>query len=87
MSNESNEFTEEWNELAYALEFDGNLHGQIEPVPARVTTTVRTMSKETAREVLMYRAFHDAPRYDFRDRYDLPMHPSLEAMGRHYFEW
>ena len=87
MATESNEFTSEWNEFAYAVEFNGNLHGLIEPVPARVTTTVRTMSKETAREIQMYRAFHGAPRYDFRERYDLPMHPSLEATGRHYFGW
>ena len=85
MSTESNEFTYEWNEFEYAKEFNGNLHGQIDP--ARVTTTVHTMSKETAREVQLYRAFDGAPRYNFRDRYDLPMHPSLEATGPHYFGW
>jgi len=77
----------EWNEFTYAKEFDGNLHGQIEPVPARVTTTVRTMSKETAREVQMYRMFHCVPRYTIQTRDDHPIHPGLEATGRHYFAW
>jgi hypothetical protein len=81
------DMSSDWNEFKYAKEFNGNLHGQIEPVPARVNTTVRTMSRETAREVRMYRTFHCAPRYAIETRDDLPMHPSLEAMGRHYFAW
>jgi hypothetical protein len=77
----------QWNEIEYTKEFDGNLHGNIEPVPARVTTTLRTMTPETAREVRLYRFSYSVPLYAFQSGNDLPMHPSLEATGRHYFKW
>jgi len=28
-----------------------------------------------------------APQYTFMRRDNLPLHPSLQAMGLHYFEW
>ena len=77
----------QWNEIEYTKEFDGNLYGNIEPVPARVTTTLRTMTPETAREVRMYRFSYSVPLYACQSGNDLPMQPSLEATGRHYFKW
>ncbi len=76
------------NEITYEKEFAGNLHGQIEPVPARVTTRLRVMTDERAREVKQYAHHHNGvPLYMFSPTGDLPLHPSLQAMGRHYFTW
>jgi hypothetical protein len=77
----------QWNEYDYAKEFDGNLNGQVEPVPARVTTRLRMMGADAAREIRMYSASHKVPLYAFQvgGNKDLPMHPSLEATGRHFF--
>ena len=47
------------NEITYEKEFAGNLHGQIEPVPARVTTRLRVMTDERAREVKQYAHHHN----------------------------
>ncbi len=78
----------QWNEYDYAKEFDGNLHGQIEPVPARVTTRLRMMTSDMAREVRIYSTTHSVPLYAFQSGNNLPLHPSLEAAtGRHYFTW
>jgi hypothetical protein len=77
----------QWNEIEYTKDFDGNLHGKIEPVPARVNITLRTMTPETAREVRMYRFSYSVPLYAFQSGKELPMPPSLEATGRHYFKW
>ena len=46
------------------------------------------MNKHTAEEIRKYssNAFDKTPTYVF-DGGDLPMHPSLQAMGRHYFTW
>ena len=78
----------QWNEYDYAREFDGNLHGHIVPVPARVTTRLRIMTSDMAREVRVYSTSAKVPLYALQTGgCDLPMHPSLEATGRHYFTW
>ena len=45
-------------------------------------------SEHTAEEVRKYssHAFDKAPQYVFGGG-NLPLHPSLQAMGRHYFTW
>jgi hypothetical protein len=75
------------NEHTFAQEFYGNLRGAIEPVPARIKTTLRVMNQETAREVQKYALPNSPPLYAFGKGWDLPLHPSLEATGRHYFTW
>ncbi len=77
----------QWNEYDYAKEFDGNLHRQAEPVPVRITTRLRMMGADAAREIRQYSASHKVPLYAFQVGNDLPMHPSLEASGRHFFTW
>jgi len=79
----------QWNEYDYAKEFDGNLNGQVEPVPARVTTKLRMMGADSAREIRRYSASHKVPLYAFQvgGNTELPMHPTLEATGRHFFTW
>ena len=59
-----------------------------EPVPMRVNTNLRMMSEEAMRELrkLDHRA-SGAPQYVFVRRDGLPLHPSLQATGHHYFEW
>jgi hypothetical protein len=76
------------NEFTYAKQFDGNLRAESEPVPAKVMTRLRLMTDATAREVRNYSspAFDKAPQYVFGGG-NLPLHPSLQAMGRHYFTW
>jgi len=76
------------NEYAYAKQFVGNLRRQSEPVPVHLTTRLRVMTKETAREVRQYndRIFDTPPQYVFGGG-SLPLHPSLQAVGRHYFTW
>jgi hypothetical protein len=75
------------NEIAYSNEFVGNLHGQIEPVPARVYTMMRLMSAEAARQFKSRAPVKGAPQYVFHGDENLPMHPSLLAMGSHSFTW
>lgn len=77
-----------WNEYAYRQQFEGNLRGSSEPVPMRVNTSLRIMSQEMVQELLKldHRA-SGAPQYVFMRRDDLPLHPSLQATGLHYFEW
>ena len=76
------------NEIAYAKQFDGNLSADSKPVPAKVTTQLRIMTATTAAEIRKYssHAFDKAPQYVFGVE-NLPLHPSLQAMGRHYFTW
>lgn len=76
------------NEYAYAKQFIGNLRTQSEPVPVQVTTRLRVMSQHTSAEVCKYNshAFGTAPQYVFGGG-SLPLHPSLQAVGRHYFTW
>jgi hypothetical protein len=77
-----------WNEYTYEKKFDGNLRGSSEPVPMRVNTNLRLMSEETVRELqkLDHRS-SGAPQYLFKRHDGLPLHPSLQATGLHYFEW
>jgi hypothetical protein len=76
------------NEYTYAKQFEGNLRGSSEPVPVRLNTSLRMMSQEMVRELqkLDHRT-SGAPQYVFVRRDDLPLHPSLQATGLHYFEW
>jgi len=76
------------NEFAYAKQFDGNLSSDSKPVPVKVTTRLRIMNENTAEEIRKYsgHAFDKAPQYVFGGG-SLPLHPSLQAMGRHYFTW
>ena len=66
----------------------GNLRGSSEPVPMRVNTNLRMMTKEMVQELqrLDHRA-SGAPQYVFMRRDGLPLHPRLQAPGLHYFEW
>jgi len=76
------------NEFTYAKDFDGNLRGTPDPVPARVHTNLRMMSQEMLQEMkkLNHRS-SGAPQYVFVRRDDLPLYSSLQATGQHYFEW
>lgn len=76
------------NEYAYAKQFVGNLHVKSDPVPVQVTTRLRVMSEHTAAELRKYNsgAFDATPQYVFGGG-SLPLHPSLQAVGRHYFTW
>jgi hypothetical protein len=60
--------------------------GKSVAVPVRVITRVRITTEETAREVHKY-SCPGVPRYSIGCGGDLPIHPSLQAMGRHYFQW
>jgi hypothetical protein len=77
-----------WNEYTYEKKFEGNLRGSSDPVPMRVNTNLRLMSDEMVRE-LQKLDHHSsgAPLYVFMRRDGLPLHPSLQATGLHYFEW
>jgi hypothetical protein len=81
MSSPSNDYT-------FAKQFVGNLRGQSDPVPVQVDTTLRIMTEESAREVREYISVATAvPRYVLNGSTSLPLHPSLNAYGRHYFRW
>lgn len=75
------------NELTYQNEFVGNLHGSIEPVPARVNTMARVDTDETKDSIEMYDHAKTAPKYIIGCGGALPIQPALQAMGRHYFKW
>jgi len=76
------------NDYTFAKEFVGNLRAESDPVPVRVDTRLRVMTEETAREVREYiSGAIGTPRYVFNGSGDLPLHPSLHAFGRHYFNW
>jgi len=77
------------NEYSYASEFVGKQRAESDRVPVHVYTRLRMMTDETAREVRKNKSpDHDtAPQYVFSSGGDLPLHPSLQAMGRHYFTW
>jgi flagellar basal body-associated protein FliL len=76
------------NEFTYAKQFDGNLHADSQLVPVKVTTRLRVMNDNTAQEIRKYssHAFDKPPQYVFGGG-NLPLNPSLQAMGRHYFTW
>lgn len=76
------------NEYPYTRQFDGNMPAHSEPVPVKVTTRLRIMPETTATEIRQYRsrALDAPPQYVFGGG-SLPLHPSLQAVGRHYFTW
>jgi hypothetical protein len=76
------------NDYTFAKEFVGKLRAASDLVPVRVNTRLRVMTEETAREVREYiSGATGIPRYVFNGGGDLPLHPSLQAFGRHYFNW
>jgi hypothetical protein len=79
---------QDWNENTYAQQFDGSLRRSPKSRPVAVTTNLRMMNEATAHEVRMYaQRAPGAPRYVLDPGEDLPLHPSLRALGRHYFTW
>jgi len=76
------------NDFTYARQFNGNLRAESDPVPVKVTTRLRVMNESTAKEIRKYsnQSFDKAPLYVFGGG-NLPLHPSLQAIGRHYFTW
>lgn len=78
----------EWNGNTYTQQFDGILKRSPKSRPAPVTTNLSLMNEDEAREIRTYaRQAPQAPRYVFDCGEDLPLHPSLRALGRHYFTW
>ena len=78
----------EWNENAYEQQFDSSLRRGPKSRPVPVTTNLRMMDTATAREIRIYA--HEAagtPLYQLDPGDNLPLHPSLRALGRHYFTW
>jgi hypothetical protein len=81
MSSPSNEFT-------YGKEHVGNLRDGSHSVPARIHTRLRVTTQLTAREVHEHEGrAHCLPTYIFGHGAELPLRPTLQAMGRHYFKW
>ena len=76
------------NDFAYAKQFNGNVGPESQPVPVKVTTRLRVMNDSTAEQIRKYacQVFDKAPHYVVGGG-SLPLHPSLQAMGRHYFTW
>ncbi|HTM16365.1 MAG TPA: hypothetical protein VL135_05660 [Terracidiphilus sp.] len=78
----------EWNENTYEQQFDSSLRRSPKSRPVPVMTNLRMMDQATAREVRVYaKEAAGAPWYEVESRDALPLHPSLRAMGRHYFTW
>ena len=75
------------NDYAYTKEFEGNLLADSKPVPVKVTTRLR-INTDTADEIrkLYSHEYDKMPEYA-PGKGNLPLHPSLLAMGRHYFKW
>lgn len=72
----------------FAVQFAGNLRADSEPAPTRVVTRLRIRTEEADREVQKHRQkANSVPRYVFGSGTNLPLHPSLQAIGRHYFSW
>ena len=78
----------EWNENTYEQQFDSSLRRGPKSRPVPVTTNLRLMDRSTARELQIYaEEAAGVPRYELETRDARPLHPSLRAMGRHYFTW
>ncbi len=76
------------NEFIYGKELVGNLRDGSESLTARVHTRLRVTTKLTTREVQEHKGrAHCVPTYIFGHGADLPLHSSLQALGRHYFTW
>lgn len=84
---------QDWNENTYAQQFNGSLRRGPKSRPVAVTTNLHMMNEATAREVRIYaQTAPGAPQYvlepgEFESGEDLLLHPSLRALGRHYFTW
>ena len=82
---------QDWNENTYAQQFNGSLRRGPKSRPVAVTTHLHMMNEATAREMRIYAqtgAWSAAIRFRTGDLgEDLPLHPSLRALGRHYFTW
>ena len=76
------------NDFAYMGQFNGNMPAHSEPVPVKVSTRLRVMPETAATQIRQHssRAFDAPPQYVFGGG-NLPLHPSLQAVGRHYFTW
>jgi hypothetical protein len=78
----------DWNENTYTQQFDGSLRRGPKSRPVAVTTHLHMMNQGTAREVRIYaQQAPAAPQYVLDPGENLPLHPSLRALGRHYFTW
>ena len=78
----------EWNENTYEQQFDSSLRRSPKSRPVPVMTNLRMMDQSTAREMRIYaQEAAGAPRYDLDPGEDLPLQPSLRAVGLHYFTW
>jgi hypothetical protein len=78
----------EWNENTYEQQFDSSLKRSPKSRPVPVTTNLRMMNEASAREIRIYaHQAPSAPRYVFDCGEELPLNPSLRALGRHYFTW
>ncbi|WP_109485109.1 hypothetical protein [Occallatibacter savannae] len=78
----------DWNENTYQQQFESSLRRGPESRPVPVMTNLRLMDRTNARQIMTYaEEACGIPRYEVESRYDLPLHPSLRAMGRHYFTW
>lgn len=78
----------DWNENTYEQQFDSSLRRGPKSRPVPVMTNLRMMDRATAQEVRAYaQEVPGAPWYEVESREGLPLHPSLRAMGRHYFTW
>jgi hypothetical protein len=76
------------NDFTYGKEIVGNLWDGPQSVSARVHTRMRVTTDLTAREVQEHKGrTHCVPTYIFGHGGELPLHPSLQALGRHYFTW
>jgi hypothetical protein len=79
---------QDWNENTYAQQFEGSLRRSPKTHPVAVTTHLCMMNEETAHEVRIYaHQVPGAPQYVLDPGENLPLHPSLRALGRHYFTW
>ncbi len=78
----------EWNENMYEQQFDSSLRRSPKSRPVPVMTNLRMMDQATAREVRVYaNEASGSPWYEVESPEGLSIHPSLRAMGRHYFTW
>jgi hypothetical protein len=72
----------------FAVQFASNLRADSGLFPTRVVTKLRIRPEESDSEVQKYRQkANSVPRYVFGSGKNLPLHPSLQAMGSHYFNW
>ena len=75
------------DEFTFAKEFAGDLRGKSEPVRVRINTSLRVMTEETVREAQKYIQPGGVSLYISGLKEELPLHPILQSMGRHYFTW